>query len=77
MTTAETDLNKPSGIVCRTKTVGIIHPKRFVNVKSKSWTKIFGKRAGVIDVGDISQAPTQEDIDTYITNKNITILGLR
>lgn len=74
MATAETDLDKPSGVVCKKRSVGIIHPDRFVKVKPISWTRIFGSHKTYIDTGDITKAPTQKDIADFIVSHNVAIV---
>ena len=73
MATAETDLDKPTDVVCKKRSV--IHPERFITVKPKGWTKIFGSHKTYIDSGDITQPPTQTEIDNYMKDHNVTIRG--
>jgi hypothetical protein len=44
----------------------IIHPKRNIKVKSKTWTRIFGSYKTYVDVGDVTIEPTEEEINQFL-----------
>lgn len=73
MTTAETDVSKPSAIKATIRKVQIIHPKRFVYVKSTTWTKIFGRRETYIENGDITITPTDVEISDFLKANKLVL----
>jgi hypothetical protein len=49
----------------------IIHPKRTIRVKSKTWTRIFGSRETYVDIGDLSIEPTEDEINQFLEREKL------